>query len=146
MTRNPDPKDALASIQTARDDLGHRMSHPLGYDLICAVFWALLVGGAGLETPWSYYVLFVGFAGLGACVRWWKKRHGLSVSNTTRGTRGVATIMVIALVLLMTVSLWSKSTDMAWIPLTTGGLAYLVAVICGRLWLRAFRRDLKASV
>lgn len=145
MTEDPNPREALASIQTAREGLNDRVSPSLAYDLTCAGFWAILVAGQGLQTPWSYYTLAVAFAGLALCLRWWKTRHGFSAINATPGTRRVGTVMVVLLLLLMAVSMWSKSTGMAWIPLATGATGFVVAVVCGRVWVWAYRKDLRAS-
>jgi protein-S-isoprenylcysteine O-methyltransferase Ste14 len=146
MTQDPDAREALASIQAAREGLNDRLAPSLAYDLTCAGFWAVVVAGQGLQTPWSYYSLAIAFAGLALCLRWWKSRHGFSAINATPGTRRVGTVMVVLLLLLMAVSMWSKGAAMTWIPLATGAVAFVVAMVCGRVWMRAYRKELRASL
>ena len=80
-------------------------------------------------------------------VQWWRKRFGWWVSGySPKKARWVAFGMVAIMLPLMGLSLWTRLGDgPAWLPLLAAGLAWLVAVIGGRLWMRVYRKELAGA-
>ena len=147
MTQDPTPQEALASIQAARARVGETLTYPFGWDLSYGGMLALMVGGAGLPQPWSTLTLVLSIVALVFMVQWWRKRTGWWVSGyAPPRARWVAWVMVAVMMGLMGLSFWTRLFDGPfWAPIVAGALAGVTGIIGGRLWMRAYRRDLLAG-
>ena len=141
-----DPKDALASIQSARAGMTGNLSYPFTYDLACGACLALLVGTQGLPSPWSMVGLALAMAGLAGCVQWWRKRFGWWVNGYSPKRAGrVAYAMAGLLALLVGVGIWGRGQEIAWIPFATAAAAFVLSILGGRLWMHVWKRELEAD-
>jgi hypothetical protein len=143
MNEAPDPREALASIQSTREGMTERMTHPVGYDLVCAAICGLMVASQGLQKPWSLVALLVAMAALGGCVHWWKSRFGWWVNGYAPKRAGrVAYGMAVMLLVLIGVTMWGRGAGILWMPLATGSAAFVLSILGGRLWMRVWKREL----
>ena len=143
MTQDPDPQEALASIQAARNSLGHTMNYPVWYDALYGGVCGLLVAGQGMPQPWSFIVLPIALGGLAFMVMSWRKRFGWWVSGySPRRARWVAIPLAVLFVGLVGVSFWGREQGLAWISLVTGPIAFVLAIGGGRLWMHVWRKEL----
>ena len=144
MTQDPNPQEALASIQEARASVGQSLDYPFAWDLFYGAILGLMVGGAGFPQPWSTVTLALSLAGLAFMVRWWRNRTGWWVSGySPPRAKWVAFGLVAVMMALMSLSFWTRLFDgPMWAPFVAGALAAVAAMIGGRLWMRAYRRDL----
>lgn len=145
MTQDPDPKAALAAIQSTRAGIADR-SWPFGFSLVSAAISGLMVASQGLQKPWSLVALFVAMAALGGCVQWWKRRFGWWVNGYAPRRAGrVAYGMGVMLVVLIGVTMWGRGAGIVWMPLATGTAAFVGSLLLGRLWLRVWKRELRTG-
>ncbi len=144
MTQDPNPQEALASIQAARASVGKSLDYPFAWDLFYGAIFGLMVGGAGFPQPWSTVTLVLSLVALAFMVRWWRNRTGWWVSGySPPRARWVAFGLVPVMMALMGLSFWTRLFDgPVWVPFLAGTLAAIAATIGGRLWMRAYRRDL----
>ncbi|MEH6697128.1 MAG: hypothetical protein V7672_00360 [Brevundimonas sp.] len=143
MTQDADPKDALASITSARAGMTDQISYPLAYDLMYGAVCGLLVASQGLQLPWSAACLVVALAGLAYAVHWWKRRYGWWVNGySPKRARWVAMSIAAVLIALMGVSIWGKYAGFGWMPLATGAAGFVAAIVGGRLWMHVWKREL----
>lgn len=147
MTDDPPPAEALAAIREARGAVGRDLRHGLGYELLYGLVCGLLVAGQGLPQPWAVLTVPIALGGLALMVRGWRARYGFWVDGfAPRRARWVALTTGAALALLMIASLAGRAMDMAWIPLVTGPVAFVVAIVCGRWWMAVYRRELQETL
>ena len=141
---DPNPQEALASIAAARAEVGRTLEYPLAWDFAYAAMLAVLVGGAGLPQPWSSLTLVLSMGALAFMVRWWRAKTGWWVNGySPPKARWVAFGMVVVMMGLMGLSFWTRIFDgPMWAPLVAGALAGVTGFVGGRLWMRAYRRDL----
>ena len=144
MTQDHNPQEALASIQEARASVGQSLDYPFAWDLFYGAILGLMVGGAGLPQPWSTLTLVLSLAALALMVRWWRNRVGWWVDGySPPRARWVAIGMAAIMIALMGLSFWTRLFDgPVWAPVVAGVLAGVTGVVGGRLWMRAYRRDL----
>ena len=144
MTQDLDPQEALASIRAARAGVGQTLEYPFAWDLAYGAILGVMVGGAGFPQPWSTVTLVLSLVALAFLVRWWRSRVGWWVNGySPPRARWIAFGMVGVLMALMSLSYWTRRFDgPVWAPLLAGALASVTGVIGGRLWMRAYRRDL----
>ena len=147
MTQDPNPHEALASIQAARAEVSRDLDYPLGWDVLYGLLLAVLVAGQGLPQPWSMFTLAGSMVALAFMVRWWRAKVGWWVNGYgPPRARWVAIGMAVILVGLMWLALTPRWHDGPWwAPLLAGGLAWITGGIGGRVWMRAFRKDLEAG-
>ncbi|HRH20678.1 MAG TPA: hypothetical protein PLE81_08580 [Brevundimonas sp.] len=145
MTNEPSPQEALAEIAAARASLGQELNYPFAYDLAYGGMLALMVGGAGLQTPWSTITLLVSLAALALMVNWWRKHTGWWVNGfSPPRARWVTVGLMVVVMALMGLSFWPRFGDgPVWVALVAGGLAGLAGIIGGRLWMAVYRQELK---
>ena len=147
MTQDPHPPEALASIRDARASVDRNLDYPVAWDMLYGLVMALLVGGQGLPGLWASATFVFSMLGVVLMVQWWRKRFGWWVSGySPKKARWVAFGMVAAMLPLMGLSLSTRLGDgVWWLPLLAAGLAWLVAVIGGRLWMRVYRKELAGT-
>ena len=77
-------------------------------------------------------------------VQWWKKKYGWWVNGySPRHAGKVAWVLVAFMMVMMGLGLWTRLYDgPAWMPWAAGALTWVVAGVSGRLWMRAYQRDL----
>lgn len=148
MTQDPNPHEALASIQAARESVGRDLDYPVSWDMLYGLVMALLVGGQGLPTLWASLTFVVAMLGVVLSMQWWRKHYGWWVNGySPRKARWVAFGMVAFILPLMGLSLWTRLGDGPWwLPLLAAGLAWIAAVVGGRLWLHVWRKELAEGV
>lgn len=146
--QDPNPHEALAAIRDARSAVGRDMKYPVTWDIGYGAVCASIVGSQGLSQPWGILLLGVSLCALALMVRWWRDKMGWWVNGYgPKRARWVAFGLAAALIGLIGVSLWAKYNDgLWWIPAISAALAFAASIIAGRLWMRAYRRDLKAEV
>ena len=143
MTNQPDPREALDAIASARQAVPGEMKYPLGYDLIYGAVCGLLVAGQGLPTPWSAVALVISMAALAGLVHWWKQKYGWWVSGySPKRARWAAIGLAVVLIGLMGVSIWGKTAGIAWAPLATWAAGFVAAIVGGRIWMAIWKREL----
>lgn len=147
MANEPNPHEALASIQAARGAIGRDLDYPVGWDVLYGLVVAVMVMGQGLAAPWSLFVLAGSLAALALMVRWWRARVGWWVNGYgPPRARWVAIGLAAVLIGLMGLSLWPRMGDGPWwAPLLAGVLAWIAAGVGGRIWMRVFRTDLERA-
>lgn len=147
MTNEPNPQDALAEIAAARASLGQELNYPFAYDLAYGGILALMVGGAGLQSPWSTITLGISLTALVLMVQWWRKRVGWWVNGfSPPRARWVAFGLMGVVLALMGLSFWPRFGDgPLWVAFVAGGLAGLAGIIGGRIWMAVYRQELKAT-
>lgn len=140
-----DPNEALASIQAARAEVGKKLDYPVGWDIAYGLIFAGLVGGAGLPNPWSILLLVLSLAALAFMVKWWRERVGWWVNGyAPKNARWVAVGMVGIMLVLMMGSYWTRFGDGPWwMPIVTGGLAWVLGVVGGRIWMKVYRKEIE---
>ena len=144
MTNEPNPHEALASIAEARAEVGKTLEYPVAWDFYYGGVVAVMVGGAGLPQPWSTVTLLLSLGALFFMVRWWRARTGWWVNGyAPPRARWVAWGLVAVMMACMGLSFWTRLFDgPMWAPFVGAGVAGVAAMIGGRLWMRAYRRDL----
>lgn len=144
MTNEPNPHEALASIAAARAEVGRTLKYPVAWDVYYGVTVAVMVGGAGAPQPWSTVTLLLSLGALFFMMRWWRAKTGWWVNGyTPPRARRVAWGLVVIMVACMGLSFWTRLFDgPVWAPFVGGAIAGVAAMIGGRLWMRAYRRDL----
>lgn len=143
MTQQPDPREALAAIEAARQSVPGEMRYPIGHDLMYGAACGVLVAGQALPMPWSLVCLAVALAGLAWMIQGWRRRYGWWVNGySPRRARWVAIGLAVVLVGLMGLSLWGRAAGIAWTPLATGAAGFIAAILGARLWMHVWRREL----
>lgn len=143
MTQDPDPREALAAIASARQAVPGDLKYPVTYDLAYGAVCGLLVAGQGMPQPWSAFVLVFSLLGLVFMIHWWRRQHGWWVNGySPRRARWVAIGIATVLVGLMILSIWGRVSGVAWTPLATGAAGFITAIVGGRLWMHVWKRDL----
>jgi len=143
MTQDPNPHEALAAIRSAREGLAPPADYPIAYDLAYGAVCALLVAGQGMPRPWTFVVLPIALFGLAGLVMWWRKKFGWWVSGySPKRARWVAFGLVAVLLGLMGLSLYGRFVGPGWLFLVSGGIAFVAAIVGGRLWMRVWRTEL----
>ena len=147
MTQDPNPREALASIQAARASLAPPTDYPVGYDLLYGAICGLLVAGPGAPQPWSFVLLPLAMAGLALMVISWRKTYGWWVSGySPRRARWVAFGLAAVFVGLILLSLYGRGAGPDWLFLVSGGLGFVAAIAGGRLWMHVWRKELAEGI
>lgn len=143
MMQDPDPQEALASIQAARNSLGHTMNYPVWYDALYGGVCGLLVAGQGMPQPWSFIVLPIALGGLAAMVMSWRKRFGWWVSGySPKRARWIAFGLAAVFLGLIGLSLYGRYVGPWWLFIVSGAIGFVVSIIGSRLWMRVWRKEL----
>ena len=143
MTNQPDPREALDAIASARQAVPGEMKYSFVYDLMYGAVCGLLVAGQGLPTPWSALVLVASMLGLVLMINWWKQKYGWWVSGySPKRARWAAIGLAVVLIGLMGVSIWGKAAGISWTPLATGAAGFVAAIVGGRVWMAIWKREL----
>ena len=147
MTNQPDPREALDAIASARQAVPGEMKYPLGYDLIYGAVCGLLVAGQGLPTPWSAVALVISMAALAGLVHWWKQKFGWWVSGySPKRARWVAFGLGAVLVGLISLSLYGRYVGPDWLWMVSGGIGFVASIAGGRLWMHVWRKELAEGI
>ena len=138
------PAEALASIKTARGAVGRNLDYPIGWDILFGLVLAAMVAGQALDQPWGSLILLMSLGAMVWMIRWWKERFGWWVNGyAPPRARWVAIGMAVVLIGLMGLSLWTRFWGGPWwAPLLAGGLAWIISILGGRLWMHVFRKEL----
>ncbi len=144
MTQDPNPHEALASIQAARAEIGRDLDYPIWWDFAYGGVLAAIVASQGLPAPWSTTVFIFCMLGVVLMVQWWKKRFGWWVNGYSPRRAGkVAWVLVVFMMAMLALALWTRLFDgPAWAPWVAAAATWIVAGFSGRLWMRAYRKDL----
>lgn len=143
MTQDPNPHEALASIQAARSSVGRSMDYPIWYDALYGAVCGLLVAGQGMPQPWSFIVLPIALGGLAFMVTSWRKRFGWWVSGySPKRARWVAFGLLAVFLGLIGLSLYGRFVGPWWLFIVSGGIGFVVAIAASRLWMRVWREEL----
>lgn len=143
MTQDPNPHEALASIQAARAGVGAVTDYPVAYDLLYGVACALIVAGPGAPGRWSVALLPLAMAGLIFLMTAWRKKFGWWVSGySPKRARWVAFALGGVLLALAFLSLHGRDEGPDWLFLVSGALGFVAAIVGNRLWMRVWRKEL----
>lgn len=143
MTQDPNPHEALASIQAARAGIGRDLAYPIWWDFAYGAVLAAMVASRGLPSPWKNMVFIFCLLGVVLMVQWWKKKFGWWVNGYSPRRAGkVAWALVAFMMAMMVVSFWANGEGLWWVPFAAGLATWIVAGFSGRLWMRAYRKDL----
>ncbi len=147
MTEDPNPHEALASIQAARTDFPGAAGYPVAYDLAYGAACGLLVAAQGMPRPWDFIALAVALGGFVLMILWWRKKFGWWVSGySPKRARWIAFGLVAVLLGLMGLSLYGRNVGPDWLYMVSGGLGFVSAIVGGRLWLHVWRKELADGV
>ena len=147
MTQDPDPREALASIQAARSGVAPSTDYPIVYDLFYGAVCGLLVAGQGMPQPWSFIVLPIALGGLAVMIMWWRKKMGWWVSGySPKRARWVAYGMLAVFLGLIGLSLYGRYVGPHWLFMVSGALGFIAAIAGSRLWLSVWRKELVEGV
>jgi hypothetical protein len=144
-----DPAKALASIREARTAMTEKnFRYPLAYDLAYGACCGLLVAGQGLPQPYAVMTVPLGLIGLAVMVHWWKEKFGFWVDGfQPKRARWAAIGLGLVMVAAMLTNVAGRQLGWPWwVPLATGGVAFVAAIVGGRLWMRLYRRELAETV
>ena len=144
MTQDQDPHEALASIQAARAGISRDLAYPVWWDFAYGGVLAVVVASLGLPAPWNSTIFIFCMFAVVLMVQWWKKKYGWWVNGySPRHAGKVAWVLVAFMMVMMGLGLWTRLYDgPAWMPWAAGALTWVVAGVIGRLWIRAYQRDL----
>ena len=144
MTQDPDPHEALASIQAARAEIGRDLDYPVWWDFAYGGILAVIVASLGLPAPWNTTVFIFCMLGVVLMVQWWKKKFGWWVNGYSPRKAGkVAWVLVAFMMVMMGLGLWTRLWNgPVWMPWAAGAATWIVAGFSGRLWMNAYKKDL----
>ena len=143
MTQDQDPHEALASIQAARAEIGRDLDYPIGWDFVYGGVLAAMVASRGLPSPWNNMVFIFTLLAVVLMVQWWKKRFGWWVNGYSPRRAGKVSWALVAFMFVMMITVfWANKEGVWWVPLAAGFATWIVAGFSGRLWIRAYRKDL----
>lgn len=144
MTQDPNPQEALASIHAARAGIGSGLDYPIWWDFAYGGILAALVASLALPSPWNTRVFILCMLGLVLMAQWWKKKFGWWVIGSSPRRAGKVVWVLVAFMMVMAgLALWTRLHDgPAWAPWIAGALTWIVAGVSGRLWKRAYQKDL----
>lgn len=144
MTQEPDPREALASIRAARAEIGRDLDYPLWWDVAFGAVLGAIVASQGLPLPWGSLVFVPCMLAVVFMVRWWRTTYGWWVNGYSPRRAGkVAWALAAFMIAMMGLALWTRLHDgPVWGPWVAGGLTWIAAAFAGRLWMRAYRKDL----
>jgi hypothetical protein len=143
MTQDPDPHEALASIQAARGSIAPPTNYPVGYDLLYGAICGLLVAGQGMPQPWSFIVLPIAMGGLAGMVMAWRRKFGWWVGGySPRRARWVAFGLVGVFIALIGLSLYGRFVGPWWLFIVSGVIGFVAAIVGSRIWMAVWRREL----
>jgi len=147
MTQEPNPHEALASIQEARAALPGAVDYPIGYDLLYGAACGLLVAGQGMPDPWRFIALPIAMAGLVLIIAGWRKKFGWWVSGySPKRARWVAFALVAVLVGLVGLSLYGRYAGPDWLWMVSGGVGFVASIAGSRLWMHVWRKELAEGI
>jgi putative effector of murein hydrolase LrgA (UPF0299 family) len=151
MTDQPDPREALASIQAARQSVHARIaSKGWRYDLAYAATASVMVGTQALTIPFNVLGSTLGVLLLTTLFRQEARRTGLRVTGVSpRRARWVAIGLGLLFLPCMLGLVWAAR------ELSPGHLAQLVAAVMvavfavalagSRLWRRVYRAEMRGQ-
>lgn len=143
MVQDPNPQEALASIQAARRSVAPDTAYPLWYDAVYGGACGLLVASQGMPTPWSMVALALACSGLALMMTAWRKRFGWWVSGySPRRARWVAFALLAVFLGLLGLSLYGRFVGPWWLFIVSGVIGFVVAIAASRLWMRVWRKEL----
>ena len=143
MSQDPNPQEALASIQAARRSVVANTTYPVWYDALYGGVCGLLVASQGLPTLWGLIVLPIALGGLAFMVMSWRKRFGWWVSGySPKRARWVAFGLLGVFFGLMGLSLYGRYLGPWWLFIVSGVIGFVVAIAASRLWMRVWRKEL----
>lgn len=143
MTQDPNPHEALASIQAARSSVAPDTAYPAWYDALYGGVCGLLVASQGMPTLWGLIVLPIALGGLAVMVMSWRKKFGWWVSGySPKRARWVAFALLAAFLGLMGLSLYGRYVGPWWLFIVSGVIGFVVAIAASRLWMRVWRKEL----
>ncbi len=145
MTQEQDPHEALASIRAARAEIGRDLDYPIWWDFAYGGVLGVIVASQGLPAPWNSTVFIFCMLGVVLMVQWWKKKFGWWVSGYSPRRAGkVAWALVAFMMAMMGLALWTRLWDgPVWMPWAAGAATWIVAGFSGRMWMRAYLKDLQ---
>lgn len=147
MTQDPDPHEALASIQAARAETGRRLVYPLDSRLMHATLMAGLVAVFAVPAGMSFWLAAVVAVGGVLLARHDRARTGWRLNmGLSRGAPAVGLALGLALMGLIGLAMSPRLFDFpAWVSPLAVAIAWLAAFAGGEAWMRAYRRDVGGS-
>jgi hypothetical protein len=148
MTDDPTPAEALEAIRQSRAAAERQVARgSWRYDLIYSGIFAGMIGAQALDMPFSTLAIALGVMALAVLYRREADRLGVAVSGMTpRRARWVAIGLGMAMLPLMlaAIVLNYRHPPLHIQLLGMAGLvavAFVVALVGSRLWLRVYRRE-----
>jgi hypothetical protein len=144
-SESPTPAEALASVRRSREAMAERVKRPAWFDLVTAACAGGMVASQALPPGWPTAVAAVGTVILWLSCRVLARRTGVTVTSVPRG-RGrwvVLGLMAVLLILVFGSFCLQYPGGVWWAPLPAGVLAALAVHTASRLWMRAYRAELR---
>lgn len=147
MTQDPNPHEALASIQAARAGIGRQLVYPRGSRLLHATLMAGLVAVFAVPAGMSFWLAAVVAVGGVLLARHDRERSGWRLGmGLSRSAPAVGLALGLALMGLIVLAMSPRLFDFpAWVSPLAVALAWLAAFAAGDAWMRAYRRDVGGS-
>lgn len=137
------PAEALEAIRKSRTVVAGAVAHnSKTYDLIYSSIAAVMVAGQVLPFPLNVLASTGGAVAFAVLARKWAQKTGVFVSGVTpKRARWVAFGMGAVFVVMMLAALWAGRTHRLWMGIPLGVVAFLLAGVGSRLWLRVFQAE-----
>jgi hypothetical protein len=139
------PAEALATVRRTRQAMAERVRYPAWFDVVFAGCAGVMVASQALPPGWPTFV--AGGAMVVLVLSGWvlSKRLGVKVSGLAQGRARWVVLGLVAVLLLLTFGSFRLKYPggVWWAPLPAGVLAALVVHTASRLWMRAYRAELR---
>lgn len=147
MTEAEEARRALEALNRTQAEMADRPAPHWSYGLAYGAICGLMVGGQGMPQPWAILSVAVGVSGLAVLVQCWKAKTGYWVNGMTpKRARWVAFGLLVIMFGLMIFNIWHSRTHGGWVvPVVTGVVAGVTAFVAGALWMRVWRREMRAG-
>lgn len=145
---NPDPAEALAAIRQTRQDMHRKVgAGSWSYDLTYSAICAAMVGAQALDEPMNLLAVGAGSLWLAILFRRHSDRLGVSVTGMSpRRARWVAIGIGMIFLPLIVAGILLNHFAPSGALLASGivglsAVAFIVALVGSRLWLKVYREE-----
>ena len=144
-SESPTPAEALATVRRTREAMAERVKQPVWFDVVAAGSMGAMVASQALPPGWTSVFAAPCLVLLWLSCRAVAKRTGVTVTGLTRGRARWVVLGLIAVLLLLVFGSFRLKYPggVWWAPLPAGVLAALAVHTASRLWMRAYRAELR---
>jgi hypothetical protein len=141
----PTPAEALAAVRRTREAMAERVKYPVWFDVVAAGCVGVMVASQALPPGWPTLIAGGAMVILWLSCRALSKRIGVTVTGLARGRARWVVMGLMAVLLLLAFGSFRLKYPggVWWAPLPAGVLAALAVHAGSRLWMRAYRAELR---